>query len=102
MVAFGFLPQNFGRWWEPTDGTLSFYECRFSGGNTQTRPRAKEFELFALTDCGIIVLSNDEFFTKIIRLSTSFGQVDIALHNSRAFVSTRPKKCPHGSGKVEF
>ena len=49
MVTFGFLPQHFGRWWGPTDGTLSFYECWFSGGDTQTLPYAKEFELFALT-----------------------------------------------------
>ena len=34
MVAFGFLPQNFWRWQGPTNGTLSFYECRFSGGDT--------------------------------------------------------------------
>ena len=31
VVAFGFLPQNFGRWRGPMNGTLSFYECRFSG-----------------------------------------------------------------------
>ena len=34
MVAFGFLTQNFGRWQGPTNDTLSFYECRFSEGNT--------------------------------------------------------------------
>ena len=38
MVAFRFLLENFGRWWEPTNGTLSFYECRLSGGDTQTLP----------------------------------------------------------------
>ena len=32
VVAFGFLPQNFGRWKGPMNGTLSFYECRLSGG----------------------------------------------------------------------
>ena len=34
VIAFGFLPQNFGRWWGPMNGPLSFYECRFSGGDT--------------------------------------------------------------------
>ena len=37
MVAFGFLPQNFGRCRGPTNGTLSFSECRFSGGDTMRR-----------------------------------------------------------------
>ena len=27
----------------PMNGTLSFYEIRFSGGGTQTLPYAKEF-----------------------------------------------------------
>ena len=49
MVAFGFLPQQFGRWWVPTNGTLPFYECRLSGRDTLTLPYQKEFELFALT-----------------------------------------------------
>ena len=34
LVAFG-MPQNFGRWWGPMNGTLSFYEYRLSGGDTQ-------------------------------------------------------------------
>ena len=34
VVDLGFLFQNFGRWWEPRNGTLSFYECWFRGGNT--------------------------------------------------------------------
>ena len=34
VVAFGFLPQNLGRCYEPMNGTLSFYECRLSGGDT--------------------------------------------------------------------
>ena len=34
VVAFGFLPQNFGMWWGPANGTLPFYECRFCGGDT--------------------------------------------------------------------
>ena len=38
VVAFGFLPQNFGRWQGPTNVTLLFYECMFSGGDTQTLP----------------------------------------------------------------
>ena len=32
MAAFGFLPQNYGRW-GPMSGTLSFYECMLSGGD---------------------------------------------------------------------
>ena len=43
VAAFGFLPQNFGRRWKPTIVTLSFYETRFSGGDTQTLPYANEF-----------------------------------------------------------
>ena len=35
MVAFSFLPQIMGRWWGPTSGTLSFYECRLSGGDSE-------------------------------------------------------------------
>ena len=34
VVAFGFLPQNSGRWWRSMNGTLSFYECRFSAWDT--------------------------------------------------------------------
>ena len=33
MVGFGYLLQNFERWWGPMNVTLSFYECRFSGGD---------------------------------------------------------------------
>ena len=36
VVAFGFLPQNFGRWRGPTNAILSFCDCKFSGGDTQT------------------------------------------------------------------
>ena len=43
VAAFGFLPQNFGSWWGPTNDTLSVYECRFSGRDTQTLPHEKEF-----------------------------------------------------------
>ena len=39
LVAFGILPKNFGRWRRPMNGTLEFYECRLSGGDTET-PRA--------------------------------------------------------------
>ena len=35
VVAFGLLPQNFGWWQGPPNGTLSFYECRLSGEDTQ-------------------------------------------------------------------
>ena len=34
VLAFGFLPQNFGRWWGPINSILSFYEYRFSDGDT--------------------------------------------------------------------
>ena len=33
MAAFSFLPQNFGRCQGPTNGSLSFYECRSSGNH---------------------------------------------------------------------
>ena len=53
VVAFGFLPQNFGRWWGPTNSTLSVYECRFSGGWWRhwnpTKCKKKLFQRFALT-----------------------------------------------------
>ena len=35
VVAFGFLPQNFGRRWRPTNSTLPFHECRLRSGDTQ-------------------------------------------------------------------
>ena len=35
MVAFGFLPQNFGRWQRAMNGTLSFCEYRLSDRDTQ-------------------------------------------------------------------
>ena len=34
MAAFRFFLQNFGRWLRPTNGTLSFCDCRFSSGDT--------------------------------------------------------------------
>ena len=43
VVAFGFLPQNFERWQGPTNDTLSFYECRLSGGDTQILPLVTKF-----------------------------------------------------------
>ena len=55
MVAFGFLPQNFGSLRGPMIGTLSFYECRLSSGDTlrcYSNPTCCNeicFELFALT-----------------------------------------------------
>ena len=59
MVAFGFLPRNCGRWWGPMNGTLSFYECRFSGGCHEVVVTLKRylmqknlFELFALRGSG--------------------------------------------------
>ena len=36
MVGFGYLLQTFERWWGLMNGTLSFYECRFSGGETMS------------------------------------------------------------------
>ena len=35
VFGFAFLLQNVGRCWRHTNGTLSFYECRLSGGDTQ-------------------------------------------------------------------
>ena len=43
MVAFGVLHQNFVMWQGPTNGTLSFYECRLSGGDIQSLPAAIKF-----------------------------------------------------------
>ena len=34
VVAFGFLPKNFGRWWGPMSSIFYFHNYRFSGGNT--------------------------------------------------------------------
>ena len=49
MVAFGFLPKNFGRWPGPVNGTFSFYECRLSGGgDTQTLLLLNLFEHFTV------------------------------------------------------
>ena len=65
VVAFGFLLQNFGRWWSPKNGTLSFYECMSvgcvvqtltDGRDTQTLPAViNSFERFALTDAGYML-----------------------------------------------
>ena len=34
MLAFDFLLPNYGMWWGLKNGTLSFYACTFSGGDT--------------------------------------------------------------------
>ena len=34
VAGFGFLPQNGGMWSGPMNGTLSFYECSWSSGNS--------------------------------------------------------------------
>ena len=48
MVAFGFLPQNFGRWQDLQIVLLSFCECRFN-----SRDMLKNlFELIALKGGG--------------------------------------------------
>ena len=36
MVAFGFLPLNFWRSWEPTNGTLSFHDCSVNSKDPQS------------------------------------------------------------------
>ena len=36
VAVFSFLLKKFGRWQGPTIGTLSFYDCRLSGGDTQS------------------------------------------------------------------
>ena len=38
VVAFGFLPQNFGKMVGTYKWYLSFYDCRLSGGDTRTLP----------------------------------------------------------------
>ena len=45
MVAFGFLPQQFGRWWGPTNSLNAGSEVGipWGGGDIQTLPYAKEF-----------------------------------------------------------
>ena len=45
MVAFAFLPQDFGTVLGPTNGTLSFYESKLIGGDTQTLPACEPFAL---------------------------------------------------------
>ena len=35
MVAFGFLPQHFGRWQGPTNAILLLYEWSLSGVDNQ-------------------------------------------------------------------
>ena len=52
VVAFGFLPQQFGRWWGPTNSLNAGSEVGipWGGGDIQTLPYAKNlFELFTLT-----------------------------------------------------
>ena len=57
VVTFGFLPPNLVRLQGPTNGTLSFYECRFSSGDTMrwwgysnpTLCKRKYLNFFALT-----------------------------------------------------
>ena len=46
VVGFAILPPNFGRWWGPTNSTLSFYKCRLSGGDTQTLATVTKFVNF--------------------------------------------------------
>ena len=60
VVTFGFLPETFGRWWRPTNGTLSFCEFRLGGGDignggtqTPTLPTVTELvNFFALRSGG--------------------------------------------------
>ena len=58
MVAFGFLPQNFGRWWGRINGTLSFYEFRLNGGDTQMLPVAIVFVLNFLHSETVVMLKH--------------------------------------------
>ena len=59
VVAFGILPQNFGRWTGPMSAILSLYYCRMSGRDTQTLPAViKKFELSTLTDGGNTKISH--------------------------------------------
>ena len=45
VVAFAFLSQDFGTVLGPTNGTLSFYESKLIGGDTQTLPACEPFAL---------------------------------------------------------
>ena len=49
VAAFGFLPQNFGRWQRSMNGTISFYECQLSSWGTQ-----RWWEHSSLTCCSWI------------------------------------------------
>ena len=42
VIAFGFLSQNFGRWWGSMTAILSFFDRRLSGGDTQILPAVIE------------------------------------------------------------
>ena len=61
VVACGFLPQNFGKWWGSLNCTLSFYECMLSSWTTHSevlrtlKPyllQLYSFEAFVLTGSG--------------------------------------------------
>ena len=58
LVVFGFLSQNFGTWWGLTNGTLSFYECRLGGGDTQTLPDVIGFVLNFLHSLAVEMLKH--------------------------------------------
>ena len=36
VVAFGFLPKNFGRWWGSMNDTFALYECSLSSVDNQS------------------------------------------------------------------
>ena len=65
VIAIGFLPQNFGMWQGPTNGTLSFCESRFNRGGYHEGVETLKlylmqknlFELTALTGRGTHTLS---------------------------------------------
>ena len=42
VAVFSFLVKKFGRWRGPTIGTLSFYDCRLSGGTLSLPDVIKE------------------------------------------------------------
>ena len=72
-VAFGFFSQIFGIWWGPTNGILSLYECRFSGGipwgdeNIQNLPYSKELVwTFLLWQ---VVVMHHSCLTQLVKLS---------------------------------
>ena len=60
VVAFGFLPQNFGRWWGPTNCHFArkgmqlqwYWQCQVVGTLKHYKARKENFELYSLAGGG--------------------------------------------------